>query len=508
MTEYAQGNKRIARNSLFMSLRMVFVLSLTFYATRAILKILGDDDYGIYVAVCGFVTIFSFLNLSVSNGIQRFYNYELDRNGSDGPCLVYNTALRIQLIAAILLLIIIEVAGIWYINKKMVIPADRLDAALWAFHFSVVGLIFSTLQTPYAAAVIAHEKMDYYALVNVFDAFLKVGIVFLLPCISFDSLATYAALFSSINFLNLLLFSCYAKWNFPEIKFKKHIDKSMFRPMISFSGWNIFGSFSGMMKEHGINLIINLFCSPAVIAARGLTAQINAGLMSFVSSIIIPVRPQVVQSYAMQDYDRTLNLTYSVSRVTSCVIVLITLPIILDTHYILWLWLGNNIPAYTEPFAIIIILISFVNNLNCAVSGVIHASGRMMLYQTVTSAVSLMCLPTAYMLLKYNFSPNYAILMVLLWTIISQYVSLLIMKRVINFSISSYAKEVLWPLIKMTLLAAIIPAFIRLNMEDGLLRFLLIGTSCVVMTTICCYRLVLQPSEKELVKEYCKRIVS
>ena len=507
MTDNAQGNKRIARNSLFMSLRMVFVLSLTFYATRAILEKLGEVDYGIYVLVGGFVSLFSFLNMSVSNGIQRFYNYELDRNGTKGACRVYNTALRIQLLAAILLLVVIEVAGVWYINHKMVIPADRMEASLWAFHYSVIGFTFTILQAPYSAAVMAHERMDFYALVSVLDAFLKLGIVFMLPFINYDSLATYAALYASINLLNLFLYAFYAKWYFPEIEFRKLIDRNLFRSMISFSGWNIFGSFSGIMKEYGINLIINLFTNPVVIAARGVAAQVNAGLMAFVSNIIIPVRPQVVQSYANQNYDRTLRLTYGVSRVTSCVIALITLPIIFDAHFILYLWLGDKIPEYTESFVIIVILISFVNNLNSAVSGVIHASGHMMLYQTVSSSVSLMCIPTAYLLLKYGYSPNYALLMVLLWTTISQYVSLLIMKRVISFTLTSYMKEVLWPLIKTIALSAVIPAIIHYNMEEGWARFLLTSSSCLVMSTLCSYLFALQPTEKEMIKEYIRKIV-
>lgn len=505
MTDYSQGNKRIARNSLFMSLRMIFVLGLTFYATRAILEILGEVDYGVYNTVCGFVSLFSFLNLSVSNGIQRYYNFELDRKGTKGACRVYNTALRIQFIAAILLFVVIEIAGIWYINHKLVCPANRLDAAMWAFHFSVVGFTFTILQAPYSAAVMAHEKMDFYALVSVLDAFLKLGIVFLLPYISYDNLTVYAALFASINLLNLLLYAFYAKWYFPEIAFKKLIDMKLFRSMICFSGWNIFGSFSGIMKEQGINLIINFFCGPVVNAARALAAQINAGLMAFVSNIIIPVRPQVIQSYANQNYDRTLHLTYGVSRVTCCIIALITLPIILDTHFVLHLWL-KSIPEYTNTFIIIVILISFVNNLNSAVSGVIHASGQMMLYQTVSSSVSLMCIPTAYLLLKYGFSPNYSLLMVLLWTTISQYVSLLIMKRVINYTLTSYLKEVIWPLTKTIALSALIPLAIRLNMEEGWPRFLLIGTASVLMTALCSYLFALQTTEKEMAKEYCKKI--
>ena len=507
MTDYAQGNKRIARNSLFMSLRMVFVLSLTFYATRAILEILGEIDYGVYNTVCGFVSLFSFLNLSISNGIQRFYNFELDCHGIKGACRVYNTALRIQFLAAILLLLVIEVVGIWYINHKLVCPAERLDAAMWAFHFSAVGFTLTIIQAPYSAAIMAHEKMDFYALVSVLDAFLKLGIVFMLRFISYDSMATYAALYASINLLNLLLYAFYAKWNFPEIVFKKLIDRKLFCSMICFSGWNIFGSFSGIMKEQGINLIFNFFCGPIVNAAKALAAQINAGLMAFVSNIIIPVRPQVVQSYANQNYDRTLRLTYGVSRVTSCVITLITLPIILDTHFILHLWI-KSIPEYTDTFVIIVILISFVNNLNSAVSGVIHASGQMMLYQTVCSSVSLMCIPTAYLLLKYGYSPNYALLMVLLWTTLSQYVSLLIMKRVINFTLISYTKEVLWPLLKMIVLSAIIPTIIRLNMDEGWLRFLLIGSTSVVMTTLCSYLFAMQASEKEMIKEYVRKIQS
>ena len=505
MPNNSSNNKRIAKNSIFMAIRMVFVLGITLYTTRVILNILGVEDYGVYNVVCGFVSMFAFLNISMSNGIQRFFNFELGKNGVDGANKVYNTALLIQFILAIIIIILTESLGLWYLHNKMVIPDGRMFAAECIFQFSVMSFLFIIMQAPYAAAVMAHERMDFYAIVSVLDAVLKLGIVFAIPVLPGDKLIVYGLLYSLINILNFVIYYIYCKKNFAEIKIKRYFDKSLFQSMLGFSGWNIFGSISGVMKEQGINLVINLFFGPVVNAARGVAAQINGGLQSFVSNITTPVRPQVVQSYARGEYVRTMNLTYSVSKLSCCFLYLCALPVVLEIDYILRLWLGNTIPDHTNTFVIIVILTSFVNNLNAAVSGVIHASGKMMVYQTVSSTISLMCVPCSFFGLKFGMSPEFALLMVMGWAAISQIASLFILKTIVSYSIRDYVKSVLWPLLAVMIVTFWPALFIHEYMTSGFIRFLIVGITSVSVSSLGIYYIALNRSERGLINSFLSK---
>ena len=230
------ANKRIAKNSLFLSIRMVIVLVISLYTTRIVLKVLGVEDYGVYNVVCGFVSMFAFLNTSMSNGIQRFFNYEYGKNGEEGANRVYCTAVIIQAILALIIVILTESFGLWYLHNKMVIPDDRMFAAEWIFQLSILSFIFIIMQAPYTAAVMAHERMDFYAVINVFDAILKLGIVFLLPYVSIDVLIMYGILMTGISVVNFILYYIYCKKQFSEIKFRRTKGNSLFKSMLGFSG--------------------------------------------------------------------------------------------------------------------------------------------------------------------------------------------------------------------------------------------------------------------------------
>ena len=294
MPEARSKSYTLARNTAFLYLRMIIVMLVSLYTSRVILRTLGFEDFGIYNVVGSVVVFMSFLQAALRNATSRYIAYDLGVGDLSNLSRTFSMAVNSHLLLAVVFFIGVGAVGEWIVMHKLNIPPDRLHAAGWAFLFSLTTFCLSIVRTPFESNILAHEKMDFYALVSVLDAFLKLGIVFLLPYISYDNLATYAALYASINLLNLLLYAIYAKWYFSEIHFMRPIDRQLFRSMIGFSGWNIFGSFSGIMKEQGINLIINFFCGPIVNAARALAAQINAGLMAFVSNIIIPVRPQVV----------------------------------------------------------------------------------------------------------------------------------------------------------------------------------------------------------------------
>ncbi len=505
MSAIGSHNARIAKNSVFLSIRMVVVLFITLYTTRVLLDALGVIDYGIYNVVCGFVAMFSFLNTSISNGIQRFYNFELGKNGAEGAGRVYNTSLIIQTLLALILLVLLEAVGPWYIDNKMVLPPERLPQANLVFQFAVASFVLTVLQAPFTAAVMAHEKMDFYAVISVLDAVLKLAVVIVISKTSSDRLALYGGLIFLVSVIHFLAYVIYARKSFSELRLNLKYMPELFRSMLTFSGWNIFGTLSTMFKDQGINIIMNLFFGPVVNAARGVSAQVNSGIQSFVSSLTIPVRPQVIQSFARGDFRRTLDLTYSVSKFGCFLMYLMALPISYEIDFILNIWLGGVVPEHTGSFVILVILNSFIGNLNSPVSGIVHASGKMKLYQLSTSAVSLMSVPLGYLFLKLGAEPEIALLTVFILSAVSQVVSLFVLKTVISFSIRDYLKAVMLPLLVVFAATVWVPVPLIQFMEQGWLRLVTVTVVSIAVTLPLIYYIGLNATEKRLMIDLVKK---
>lgn len=501
------SNNRIARNSVFMTIRMVIVLAISLYTTRAILQVLGVEDYGVYNVVCGFVSMFAFLNTSMSNGIQRFFNFELGKNGVDGANKVYCMALHIQAILAVVIIILTESLGLWYLHNKMVIPEGRMIAAEWIFQFSILSFLFVIMQAPFSAAVMAHEKMDFYAVISVLDVFLKLGIVLILPFFSYDKLILYGVLFSLISVVNFCIYYFYCKKHFQEIKYKRISEKKLFKSMLGFSGWNLFGSFSGVMKEQGINLVINYFFGPVVNAARGVAAQVNGGLQSFVTNITIPVRPQVVQSYAQGNLSRTMHLTYSISKLSCCFLLMMAIPISYEIDYVLRLWLGANVPDHAALFTIIVFFTSIVNNLNSATSGVVHATGIMKDYQLWGSLIGISSVPIAYLLLKIYPIPELALIAVMVCTALGHFVCLFVVKKLVGMSVTEYFKEVVWPIVIVLIISVVITYPVHHFMNSGFLRLCVVILVSVITVGLALYYLALNTNERALFSQMIMSLV-
>lgn len=495
-------NSRVAKNTIFLTVRMIFILIVSLYTTRIILKSLGVIDFGIYNVVCGFVSMFAFLNTSMTNGIQRFYNFELGKETKPNINMIFNAAVFIQLGLALLLIIFCETIGLWYMENKMVVPEGRIQAANIIFQLSLLSFLFIILQSPFSALVMAYEKMGFYSIVSVIDAILKLIIAFILPLFDADHLIIYGILFSCISIINFLVFYTYDKIKFPgNIKFALSFNKKTFLSMLSFSGWNIFGSFSGMMKEHGINLVLNFFYGPVVNAARGVANQVNGGIQSLVANLSVAVRPQVIQSYASGNIERTMRLTYSISKIGISVLYLFALPIVFESHYILNIWLGTSIPAHTETFIQIVIIISFISTLNSAVSGVVHASGKMKVYQTVTSFVSLLCVPVAYIALKQNMIPEVALWSIFLFSFLSHICSLIILKSIVRFSMFEYVRKIIFPFITLVILTFGVVYIPHCMLKEGIFRLITVTIIAITVITPAIYIFVLDLNEKNTLKK-------
>lgn len=482
-----------------MSIRMVIVLLISLYTTRVILKVLGVEDYGIYNVVCGFVSLFAMLNTSMSNGIQRFYNFEYGKNGEEGANRVYCLSFYIQIIISIIVVTLVESIGLWYLHSKMVIPADRMFAAECIFHFSVLSFVFVILQAPYNAAIMAHERLDYFAFLGIVDAILKLGIVFLIPYLTVDQLILYGIFTTCISIFNFTLSFLYCKKNFKEIHLQRIFDKQMFRSMLAFSGWNLFGSFSGMMQEQGINLVINFYFGPIVNAARGVANQINSGIESFVANVTVPVRPQIVQSYARGDLVRMMQLMFSISKLSCCFLLMMAIPVSLEINNVLQIWLGDNIPSYAAPFTIIILYSSLISNLNSATSNVVHATGKMKHYQFWGTIIKISCVPLAFLILKLHPNPNWALIVMMVCRLLGHIVGLFIVKRLVDLSIHDYCIKVILPIFIVFAISFPISCLPHSFITNDIIRLLCVIGISIISVILSTFFIALNNGEKHLV---------
>lgn len=499
-----EGNK-IARNTIFLSIRMLFVLIISLYTTRVVLNVVGVEDYGIYNVVCGFVALFAFLNTAMANSIQRYYNAEIGKAGDINK--VYNAAFTIQLLLLIIIVIVTEFVGEWYLNNKINIPLERLSSAKIIFHLSILSYVFIIMQVPYSALILAKEKMEYFAIVSVVEALLKLFMAFIIPYVSYDKLISYGCFNTLVSFVGFIMFYIYVKKHYKQITLLYKIDNAIFKSMLKFSSWNVFGTFANAMKEQGVNLIFNFYFGPIVNAARAISIQVLSAFQGFVGNINLAVRPQIVQFYSRGEYDKSIDLMYNQSKLSLGVLWLLSYPILLEINYILKVWLGDAVPQYTSSFIIIVVVTSFVNNLNTAVSAIIHASGKMMKYQLVTSFITLSSLPIIFIMSRHNISPELILLVGLLFAITMQTASLFILKDVINFKISSYLKKVLYPFALSFMCSALWPLIPHILLSEGMLRLILVVCVSVLSYLFCFYKLSLTNEQQIATKQYLNRLL-
>lgn len=505
MSDNTSKNSRIAKNTLFLYLRMFLVLIVSLYTTRVVLNALGVVDYGINNVVAGFVSMFAFLNTSMSNGIQRFYNFKLGSEGEESITKVYNTALLIQGILAIVVIVLLETIGLWYLNYKMVIPFERMSTARWIYQFSVLSLVLVIMQIPYSASIMAHERMDYYAYVSIIEVMLKLLFALWLPHAKHDKLFIYGCYSLGVGVLNFFLYFIYSKHHFKSLKLQRFFHKDLFKNMLSFSGWNIFGTFAHMLKNQGLNVLLNAFFGPIVNAARGVSGMIGTAIQGFSSNIVISFRPQIVQSYAEGNFSRVQNLMFSLSKVSFIMLFTLSMPVIIELPYILDLWLGNSVPDYTVSFTILMLIIMIISCLNTPLSQVVHATGKMKYYQIGGSIVICAILPVAWMVLRLGGNPVSVYIVSLMLTVVNQVVCMLLLKRVFPYRILEYLKEVIIPCLIITIVATIPPTTIHLIMNQSVIRLILVGAVGGVSSVIVSYFYALNEYEKRLITTFFKQ---
>lgn len=501
------ANKRIAKNTLFLYLRLALVLIISLYTSRVILHNLGVSDYGLYNVVAGFVSMFALLSTSLTKATQRFYNYEKGRNGIDGEKRVFISSNYIQIIIAVLILVLAETIGLWYVSTIMVYSPDRALAVQIVYQASVFSLLLVVLQIPFSAAIIAHERINYYAIVGVIDVILKLFIALIIAIIPFDNLCIYGVLVAGVTIINFVLYYSYAKRHFPHLRFKRQFHRETFTSMIKYSGWSAFNGFSQTIKNQGLNVLMNFFFGPTVNAARGISYQVKSALLNFVLNITTAAQPQVVESYAVGNKERATKLMFAVSKFIFISLFMSSLPIMVEVSFVLRLWLGNEVPDYTEVFTILVLIITLVDILTTPITMIINASGKVARYNFWNSIIGISVLPVAYVFLNQGADPVSVYVVSLFISIIMVIISIVIMMQETGIKMSQYFKGVILPLTGVVVSSVILPVIIFCFISPGGFRFFLIAICSVLLVAISGYYIGLNANERSFVLSYAKRFI-
>lgn len=500
-----EKNKTIAKNTVYLYIRLALVLVVSLYISRVVLNALGVVDYGIYNVVAGFVSMFALLSSALTNSIQRFYNYEKGKEGLDGFKKVYITSIFIQVIIALLILLLVESIGLWYIENKMVYPPERHDAVLIVFHASICSLLITVLQIPFSSAIIALENIQYHALVGVLDVLFKLAIALFMASSDTDRLSLYAILMTGVSVLNFLLYYGYVKRKFSFLKFKFIFYKKLFVDMLKFTGWYSFNGLSQIVKHQGVNVLVNLFFGPIVNAAHGVAYQVKSALLGFVMNITTASQPQMVESYALGDTQRSIKLMNTISKFMFFSLFIVALPIMLEIDCVLRLWLGETVPEYANIFVIIVLITTLIDILCGPQSILINAKGDIALYNIVTSILGLLVIPISFVFLKQGCEPQVVYLIGLCLSLVILFVSSIITKQKIGFTDSLYLKEVILPIILVAIISTILPTFLSVIMNEGYLRFLIVIIVSVISVGLCSYFIGLSSGERLFIQTLVRK---
>ena len=484
MQSSANG-KRIAKNTIMLYIRLLLTMAVTLYASRIILQTLGVEDFGIYNVVGGVVAMFGFLNTSMVSSTQRFMSFSLgyDENAQVGN--VFSNSLLIHILIAFVVLVLAETIGLWLLYNKLVIPNDRMNAACWVYQLSIIAFILNIIRVPDNSAIIAYEKMSAYAYFSIIEVVLKLGIVLILPYIPYDRLVAYAILLVVVVLLVNVVYRLYVRINFSHIAFKPRYEKELFKDMASFAGWSLWGNLSSSLSSYGLNIVLNMFFGPIVNAARAIAYQVQSAIVSFGSSFLVAVNPQIIKSYAQEDYDYMSKLVFRASRLAFFLLFIMALPIMNNRDYILTIWLGEY-PIYTSTFVFLILIDSLINILSGPIQTAVNATGRIKYYQIIIGGILLANLPIAYLLLKFGATVYVPFIATILLSLVAMVVRLLVFKHQTGISYADFYLNVLPRTIAVVIISCLITRFCGFTNAATFSHMMLnlVSTLIVVSTAI------------------------
>ena len=508
MQDAIANNKRIAKNTLVLYLRMLVMMFISFFTSRLMLQILGVDNYGIQNVVGGFVSMFSIVTASMSNAISRFIAVELGKGERGRSNLVFSTSISVQIFMAIILFLLLEVVGVWYMYNVMKIPEGRFDAAMVVFQTAIIGSIIHLIFLPYNASIIAHERMSAFAWLSILDVVLKLLILYVLYIIPYDVLKTYAVLGLFVGFLYQGINIWYCRKNFKECHYQFTFDKPLFKEILGFASWNFLGEGTWILNNQGISMLLNYHFGVAVNAAQGVANQLNQAVQRFVGGFTTSVNPQIYKSYAAGDVDYCFNLVCRAGRFSYYLMFVFALPVMLETEQILDIWLVE-VPAHTATFTRWIIAATLALTLSNPLIRMQFATGNIKHYQIVASSISITPFVLSAILFAFGLPAETAFITYFLAYFILIFVRVFLVDEIVKIPKRAYFKDVVWRLAYVSFSALLIPIIIRIMMVESILRLVIVCGISVIAAVISIYFLGLHKGEQNYFVDFVKtRIIS
>lgn len=464
--------KRMAKNAGMLYIRMLLTMAVTLYTSRVVLQTLGIDDFGIYSVVAGFVTMLGFLNSAMSSATQRFLSFELGKPGDKDMRGIFSMSMNIHVLIAVFVLVLGETVGLWFVKTQMTIPADRILAAEWVFHFALLSFVFTILSVPYNALIIAHERMNVFAWVSIIDVMLKLLIVFMLSWFGMDKLILYAVLSLTVVFIIFMVYRSYCKNRFTESRFRLYWDKQLFNIMLSYTGWNLWGNIAAVMSGQGVNVLLNIFFGPSVNAARAIAMQVSSALNSFVQNVQVAINPQIIKSYAVRDMAYMHQLVCYGAKYNFFVLLLFSLPVLNNIELILRIWLGV-VPESTSVFAKLVIYSILIDSLSPPLMTAAQATGRIKLYQFAVGGILLINVPASYFILKKGGEPYTVFYVAIALSLIALLFRIYLISYLIEMKKRRYIVDSIVPVMSVAILVFAINSFIEIDFFSLLMNFVL-----------------------------------
>ena len=479
MSDTSSANKRIAKNTLVLYVRMLFTMGISLFTSRVVLQTLGVEDYGISSVVGGVISMFTFINAAMVSSTQRYLNFELVRGDANQLRSVFSTSLQIHALIALAIIVLSETVGLWFLNEKLVIPEARMTAAMWVYQCSILSCAVSIMSTPYNAVIVAHEKMSAFAYISILDVSLKLLVVYLLVVLPFDKLIILAILNLLVQLFIRYIYTLYCHRHFPESYFQFRFNKTLFNEMFGFAGWSFWGNLAAILYTQGLNMMLNIFFGPIVNAARGIAVQVQSAVQQFVGGFQTALNPQITKNYASNNLPQMHSLMFRSARFSFLLLFFLSLPVLMETNFILTLWL-KTVPDDAVVFTQIMICISLIYTTAnpCIIAN--QATGKVKIYQMVVGGILLLILPISYVVLKLG-APAYSVFIVhFCIESLAQFSRMYMLRKLIHLPLWQYMKNIYIPIVSTVAIAIILPLVVRMQVAEGWLRFLAVGFTCVL----------------------------
>ena len=497
MDNYGHRGTKIARNTLMLYVRMLVLMLVGLYTSRVVLGALGENDFGVYNVVGGVVSMFTIISGALNSAVSRFITFEMGKGADAQLNKVYSTAVTIQLILAAVVVLLAEPLGLWFIDNKMTIDLSRIPAARWVLHFSLLAFVINLMSVPQMASITAHEHMSAYAYIGILDGLLRLGVAFLILHSPIDRLIYYAALMAGVVLIVRLAYGLYCRLHFEECRYRPVFDRPLIKEMFSFAGWNFIGVTSGVLRDHGGNILVNLFSGPAVNAARGVAVQLNGAVQGFVTNFMTAVNPQITKSYAAGEKEYMFSLVRRSSRMSFFLLFLIALPVIFNADYLLSIWL-KEVPEHSSLFVQLFLIFALSESLSNPMITAMLATGNIRDYQLVVGGIQLLNLPVSYVCLRMGAIPEVTVIVAIIISQICMWARLLMLSKATGFPVLPFLEEVYFSvLFKVVCGSLVVPLILEAAKPAGFVGFLISASVCVLWSMFVIIALGLQSDERK-----------